>query len=218
MKKSEVLSKVYSEGVVAVVRGNSVKQATDTAEACVKGGIKIIEVTFTVPRADDIIKVLSDKYQGSEVVIGAGTVLDDVTARIAILAGAEFVVSPSLNIETIKLCNRYGVLVMAGISTPTEAVTALEYGVEILKLFPGDVHKPSGLKALKAPLPYANIMPTGGVSVENAEEWFKAGACAVGAGGNVTKGAATGDYKAVETAARELSEKVKSIIGGKVNG
>jgi 2-dehydro-3-deoxyphosphogluconate aldolase/(4S)-4-hydroxy-2-oxoglutarate aldolase len=215
MKKSEVIANVFKEGVVAVVRGKSTKQAVDTAVACVKGGIKLIEVTFTVPRADEIIKALSDMYDGTDVVVGAGTVLDDVTARIAILAGAKFVVSPALNVDTIKLCNRYGVAVMSGVSTPTEAITALEYGVEILKLFPGDIAKPNGLKAFKAPLPYANIMPTGGVSNDNVEEWFKAGACAIGAGGNITKGAESGDYAAVENASRELVLKVKSIIGGR---
>ncbi len=210
MKKFEIYQAVKKEGVVVVIRGNSVDQAIKTVEACYAGGIKIMEVTFTVPRADEIIKTLVDKYKGTDMIVGAGTVLDPETARAAILAGAQFVVSPALNVETIKLCNRYGVAVMSGIFTPTEAITALEYGVDILKLFPGDVATPKGLKALKGPLPQANIMPTGGVSLENVEEWFKAGAYAVGAGSFITKGAATGDYKAVEDISREFVTKVQN--------
>ncbi|MCR4875292.1 MAG: bifunctional 2-keto-4-hydroxyglutarate aldolase/2-keto-3-deoxy-6-phosphogluconate aldolase [Clostridia bacterium] len=213
MKKFEIYQAVKDEGVVVVIRGDSVDQAIKTVEACYAGGIKIMEVTFTVPRADEIIKTLVDKYKGTDMIVGAGTVLDPETARAAILAGAQFVVSPALNVETIKLCNRYGVAVMSGIFTPTEAITALEYGVDILKLFPGDVATPKGLKALKGPLPQANIMPTGGVSLENVDEWFKAGAYAVGAGSFITKGAKSGDYKAVEEVSREFVNKVRMVKG-----
>ncbi len=215
MKKFEIYQAVKQEGVVVVIRGDSVDQAIKTVEACYAGGIKIMEVTFTVPNADQIIKTLVEKYKGTDMIVGAGTVLDPETARAAILAGAQFVVSPALNVETIKLCNRYGVAVMSGIFTPTEAITALEYGVDILKLFPGDVATPKGLKALKGPLPQANIMPTGGVSLENVEEWFKAGAYAVGAGSFITKGAKSGDYKAVEDISREFVNKVKQVKGNK---
>lgn len=215
MKKYDVYQAIKKEGVVVVIRGNSIDQAIKTVEACYKGGIKIMEVTFTVPNADVIIKELKEKYAGTDMVVGAGTVLDPETARVAILAGAEFVVSPALNVETIKLCNRYGVPVMSGVFTPTEAVTALEYGVDIIKLFPGDVATPKGLKALKGPLPQANIMPTGGVSLENVGEWFKAGAYAVGAGSFITKGASKNDYEDVVKVSREFVEKVQSIIGGK---
>lgn len=214
MKKYEIYQAVKKEGVVVVIRGKSVEQAIKTVEACYAGGIKIIEVTFTVPRADEIIKQLVDKYKGTDMVVGAGSVLDPETARIAMLAGAQFIVSPALNVETIKMCNRYGVAVMSGVFTPTEAITALEYGVDIIKMFPGDVATPNGLKALKGPLPQANIMPTGGVSMDNVGEWFKAGAYAVGAGSFITKGAQNDDYKEVERVSREFVEKVHSIIGG----
>lgn len=214
MKKYEIYQAVKKEGVVVVIRGKSVEQAIKTVEACYAGGIKIIEVTFTVPRADEIIKQLVDKYKGTDMVVGAGSVLDPETARIAMLAGAQFIVSPALNVETIKMCNRYGVAVMSGVFTPTEAITALEYGVDIIKMFPGDVATPKGLKALKGPLPQANIMPTGGVSMDNVGEWFKAGAYAVGAGSFITKGAQNDDYKEVERVSREFVEKVHSIIGG----
>ena len=214
MNKFEVFEAVKKEGVVVVIRGNSVEQAIKSVEACYAGGIKLMEVTFTVPRADEIIKTLVDKYKGTDMVVGAGSVLDPETARAAILAGAQFIVSPALNVETMKLCNRYGVAVMPGVFSPSEAITALEYGAYIIKLFPGDVATPKGLKALKGPLPQANIMPTGGVSLENVEEWFKAGAYAVGAGSFITKGAQKGDYKAVEEVSREFVNKVHSIIGG----
>lgn len=215
MEKYRVYQAIKEQGVVVVIRGNSVEQAIKTVDACYKGGIKIIEVTFTVPRADEIIKSLTDKYAGTDMVIGAGTVLDPETARIAMLAGAKFIVSPSLNLDTVKMCNRYGIPVMTGVMTPTEAQTAMEYGVDILKMFPGDIAKPQGLKALKGPFPHANIMPTGGVSNDNVEEWFKAGAYAVGAGSFLTKDAKTGDYDKVESVCRAFVEKVQAIIGGR---
>lgn len=215
MEKYRIYETIEKLGVVAVIRGDSLDTAVKTVNACYKGGIKIIEVTFTVPGADSLIKSLTEKYKGSDMVIGAGTVLDPETARIAILAGAKFVVSPSLNIETIKMCNRYGIPVMTGIMTPTEAQTAMEYGVDVLKLFPGDIAKPAGLKALKGPFPHANIMPTGGVSAENVEEWFKAGAFAVGAGSFLTKDAKTGDYDKVTAVCKAFVDKVQSVIGGR---
>ena len=199
MEKYRIYKAIEEQGVVVVIRGKSVEQAIKTVDACYKGGIKIIEVTFTVPKADEIISKLCEKYAGTDMVVGAGTVLAPATARIAMLAGAKFIVSPSLNVDTIKTCNRYGVPVMSGVMTPTEAQTAMEYGVDILKMFPGDIAKPAGLKALKGPFPQANIMPTGGVSNDNVEEWFKAGAFAVGAGSLLTKDANDGDYAKVES-------------------
>ena len=215
MQKYNVYNTIKEQGVVVVIRGNDLQEAIKTVEACYKGGIKVIEVTFTVPRADELIKTLVDKYAGTDMLVGAGTVLDPETARVAMLAGAKFIVSPSLNVETIKICNRYGVPVMSGVMTPTEAQPAMEYGVDILKLFPGDIAKPAGLKALKGPFPHANIMPTGGVSQDNVEEWFKAGAYAVGAGSFLTKDAKTGDFDKVEKTCKAFVEKVRSIIGGR---
>ena len=215
MQKYNVYNTFKEQGVVVVIRGNNLAEAIKTVEACYQGGIKVIEVTFTVPRADELIKTLVEKYAGTDMLVGAGTVLDPETARIAMLAGAKFIVSPSLNVETIKTCNRYGVPVMSGVMTPTEAQTAMEYGVDILKLFPGDIAKPAGLKALKGPFPHANIMPTGGVSQDNVEEWFKAGAYAVGAGSFLTKDAKTGDFDKVEKTCKAFVEKVRAIIGGK---
>ena len=143
------------------------------SEACVKGGIQGIEVTFTVQSADEVIKELVSVYKTNEkVVIGAGTVLDATTARIAILAGAQFIVSPAFDEETAKLCNLYQIPYMPGCMTITEMKTALEAGVDIVKLFPGNAFGPGFIKAVKAPLPQVNIMPTGGVSLDNVEEWI----------------------------------------------
>ena len=177
-------------------------------------GVKLIEVTFTVPGADRLIAELCSRY-GDDVIVGAGSVLDPETARAAILAGAKFVFSPALNLDTIKLCNRYAVAVVPGVFSPTEAVAALEAGVNLVKLFPGDVAGPKGLKALKGPLPQLDIMPTGGVNLDNIADWFKAGAYAVGAGSFLTKGAASGDFGAVENTARELVAKIAAVRGGK---
>lgn len=211
MDKNEVFAGIKKEGVVVVVRGDSVEQALKTAEACYRGGIKFIEVTFTVPHADSIISTLCDKYKDTDMVVGAGSVLDPETARAAILAGAQFIFSPCFSEETVKLCNRYAVAVVPGVFSPTEAVKALEIGANFVKLFPGDVATPTGLKAIKGPLPQLQIMPTGGVSLANVEDWFKAGAVAVGAGSFVTKGAKKGDYDEVEKTARELVKKVAEI-------
>ncbi len=214
MNRQQVLAAIKRCGVVAVIRGDSHDKALASVDACVRGGIKLIEVTFTVPGADKLIAELCAKYDCQDVIVGAGSVLDPETARAAILAGAQFVFSPALNTDTIKLCNRYAVAVVPGIFTPTEAVAALEAGVDLVKLFPGDVAGPKGLKALKGPLPQLDIMPTGGVDLSNVADWFKAGACAVGAGSFLTKGAKTGDYAAVEQTARDLVAEIERVRGG----
>lgn len=211
------MNKINNLGAVAVVRGNSIEQGVKTAKACFEGGIKVIEVTFTLPRADKVIAALSGEFSASDMIVGAGSVLDAETARAAILAGAQFIVSPALNAETVRLCNRYGVAVIPGVFTPTEAVAAMELGVDVVKLFPADIYGPKGLKGLKAPFPNLRVMPTGGVSADNALEWFKAGAFAVGAGSSVTAGAAKDDYSAVAAESKKFADAVrraKEIING----
>lgn len=173
--------------MVAVVRGETSDKAMEIVEKCIEGGIKAIELTFTVPYAHRVIEDISRKY-GDSIILGAGTVLDSETARIALLSGAEFIVSPHFNPEVTRLCNRYRKASMAGILTITEAVEAMEAGVDILKLFPGDLFGPAFIKDIRGPLPYAQIMPTGGVSAENAGDWIRAGAVAVGAGSSLMKG------------------------------
>lgn len=211
MEKSELLLKVKNEGIVAVVRAENKDKGEKIIDAIVKGGINLIEITMTVPGAVDIIKELSLKYRDNkDIVIGAGTVLDPETARMVILAGAEFVVSPSFNPDTVKLCNRYRVPVMPGIMTVKEAIEALELGVDILKVFPGNVFGPSIISSLRGPIPQAQFMPTGGVSIDNVDKWFSAGAVAVGTGSNLTAGAKNDDYELVTKTAREFVDAVKN--------
>ena len=152
--------------------------AVDKASALVGKGVKIIEVTFRQSGAVEVIKTLAEKYKNSDVIIGAGTVLDPETARTAILAGAEFIVMPVVSEKTIKLCNRYSVACIPGIQTPNELFSALELGVDFVKLFPGNL---AMLKALKGPFPNARFMITGGVTLANIPEWLNAGASALGA-------------------------------------
>jgi 2-dehydro-3-deoxyphosphogluconate aldolase/(4S)-4-hydroxy-2-oxoglutarate aldolase len=214
MKKLNVLNQVTKSGVVAVVRADSKEEALRISEACVEGGISGIEVTFTVEGADEVIKELASVYRNhAEVVIGAGTVLDATTARIAILAGAQFVVSPSFDEETAKLCNLYQIPYMPGCMTITEMKRALESGVDIVKLFPGNAFGPDFVKAVKAPLPQVNIMPTGGVSLENVDQWIKNGCVAVGVGGNLLAPAKTGDFGKITELARQYIQKVQEARG-----
>lgn len=192
MDKLQVIETVKKIGVVAVIRGNTPEEAVQISEACIAGGITAIEVAFTTPRAHEAILTLSEKYKdNAAVVIGAGTVLDAETARMAILNGAAFVVSPAFDEATIKLCNRYRVACMPGTTTIQGVIQALELGADIVKVFPGEVVGSKFIKALKGPLPQAQMMPTGGVSIDNVGEWFKAGAVAVGAGGALTGGGKT---------------------------
>ena len=211
MKRMETIRKIAECGVVAVIRAESKEQGIKIIDAVKKGGIKALEITMTVPGAVELIKELSEIYKDEDVIIGAGTVLDPETARACILAGAKYIVSPSLNPETVKLCNRYRIPVMPGVMTVKEAIEALELGAEIIKIFPGNAYGPSIISSFKGPLPQANFMPTGGVSLDNIKDWIKAGAVAVGTGGDLTKGAKTGDYALVtETAAKFVAEVAKA--------
>ncbi len=210
MKRLQLIADIIKVGVVAVIRADSKEKGFKIVEAVKKGGIRVLEVTMTVPGAVDIIKEISDTYKDDDdVIIGAGTVLDAETARACHLAGAAFIVSPSLNIETIKLCNRYRVPVIPGAMTVKEALEALEYGVEIIKIFPGSAFGPAIVSAFKGPVPQGNFMPTGGVSLNNVQEWIKAGAVAVGTGSELTKGAASGDYDLVTETAAKIVAAVK---------
>ncbi|ERL65046.1 bifunctional 2-keto-4-hydroxyglutarate aldolase/2-keto-3-deoxy-6-phosphogluconate aldolase [Schleiferilactobacillus shenzhenensis] len=214
MQKVDRLMRLQKAGVVAVVRGDSPEVAEKTADAVIAGGVTAIELTFTVPHADQVIANLTKKYADDKsVVIGAGTVLDPATARVAMIAGAEFVVSPSFNPETAKMCNLYATPYTPGCMSPTEMQQALESGVDLVKLFPGAVMKPAMVKAVLAPFPYLSIMPTGGVNVDNMAEWFAAGVALVGAGSNLTAGAKTGDYAAVTAQAKKYQAKLAEIRG-----
>ena len=209
MHKWTALSRIVDAGLVAVVRASSAEVAAHIAEACIEGGVSALEITFTVPGAQDVIASLSRRYSGQQLLIGAGSVLDSETARIAILAGAHFVVAPALNSSTAKLCSRYQIPYMPGASTPGEIVEALEAGADIVKVFPGETLGPGFVKAVLGPLPHAPLMPTGGVTIENVGDWIRAGCVAVGAGGSLTAGAKTGNYRSITDAARRFVEKIK---------
>lgn len=207
MKKMERLTRIEHAGVVAVVREDSQKRAIEAARAVVKGGIKGIEVTFSVPQADQVIAQLKEEYQNdSSVAIGAGTVLDAVTARLAILAGAEFIVSPCFDQATAEMCNLYQVPYLPGCMTITEMQQAMKSGADIVKLFPANNFTPQMIKAAKAPLPHVNIMPTGGVNLENIAAWKQAGAIVVGVGGNLFKGVKDDNYELVSQTAKQYIE------------
>jgi len=211
--KNAILQKIVDAGLVAVVRAESAEQAEKIADACVKGGVAAIEITFTVPGAAETIKALAAAYKGGEIIVGAGTVLDAETARAAILAGAQYVVSPALNVDTVRLCNRYQVPVMPGAMTLKEIIEAMEAGADIVKLFPGEALGPSFVKAVKGPLPQAPLMPTGGVSLENVGDWIKAGCVAVGVGGNLTAGAQKGDWQSITDLSRQFIAKIRAARG-----
>ncbi|MDI3530020.1 MAG: 2-dehydro-3-deoxyphosphogluconate aldolase / (4S)-4-hydroxy-2-oxoglutarate aldolase [Thermoanaerobacter sp.] len=184
MKDYEVLNKIKELGICAIVRGTSADSLCRITDALIEGGVNAIEVTFNTPGAAGMIEELVKKYS-DQMLIGAGTVLDAETARIAILSGASFILSPSLNLEMIRMCQRYSVLPVPGISTPTEAVVAWENGAKIVKVFPAGVFGPNYIKQLKGPLSQIDMMAVGAVSIDNFGDFIKAGACSAGIGGEL---------------------------------
>jgi 2-dehydro-3-deoxyphosphogluconate aldolase/(4S)-4-hydroxy-2-oxoglutarate aldolase len=207
--KVQVLSRVVESGLVAIVRTDSPDQAARIADACAEGGVAALEITFTVPGAASVITELVKRYKADQITIGAGTVLDPETARIAILAGAQFLVSPALSGETARLANRYQIPYMPGADTVRDVIEAMECGADIVKVFPGETLGPAFIRDVKAPLPQASLMPTGGVSIENAATWIKAGAVALGVGGHLIAGAKTGDFKSITELARRFIEVIR---------
>lgn len=209
MSKIENLKRIEESGIVAVVRAESSEQALKIAEAVKAGGIQAIEITMTVPGAIEVIKELSRTYINGEILIGAGSVLDAETARFCLLAGAEYIVSPAFDAETIKLCNRYQKIVIPGAMTVTEVLRAMEAGADIVKIFPATLFGPKIIKAIKGPLPQAILLPTGGVDLNNVAEWITAGSFAVGVGSVLTAGAKKGDYDEVTRTAKEFIKKIR---------
>jgi 2-dehydro-3-deoxyphosphogluconate aldolase/(4S)-4-hydroxy-2-oxoglutarate aldolase len=204
------LERVLDRCIVAVIRAESPDSLVDVAEALVAGGVEVMEVTFTVPRATQVLERVTEKL-GSRVLMGAGTVLDSETARAAILSGAEFIVSPAVNLAVIELCRRYSKLVMPGALTPTEVLTAWQAGADIVKIFPSELTGPKYIKALRAPLPQVRMMPTGGVNLDTAVDFLKAGSCALGIGSSLVepKAVVSGDLKRIESLARQYVEIVR---------
>lgn len=212
MSRHEDLQTVLDQGIVAIIRASSGEQLVDVAEALYEGGISVLEVTFTVPNVLEILAAVR-KRLGKKVLLGAGTVLDPETCRAAILAGAEFVVAPVVNLDVIRLCHRYDKLIMPGALTPTEVLTAWEAGADVIKIFPADIGGPGYLKSLRGPLPQVRMLPTGGVNLDTCADFLNAGACAVGLGSALVndKMLKTGDMSTLRDLARQYVEIVRTV-------
>jgi 2-dehydro-3-deoxyphosphogluconate aldolase/(4S)-4-hydroxy-2-oxoglutarate aldolase len=210
MSKETHLRHVLDCGIVAVVRSQDSQQLVEVVRALADGGVTVAEITMTVPGALDVVRQVRQAL-GDKVLLGAGTILDPETARAALLAGAEYIVAPTVNLEVIKLCQRYDKLVMPGAFTPTEILTAWEAGADIVKVFPADVVGPAFFKAVRGPLPQVRLMPTGGVDLTTAAEFLKAGACCLGVGGQLVepKAVAEGNFTRIRDLARQYAGIVK---------
>lgn len=209
MDRAEQVRRMIDAGVIAVVRSPDSQQLVEVAKALAEGGVSVMEITFSVPDALGVIRRVRQEMS-DRVLLGAGTVLDPETARAAILAGAEFIVAPTLNLETIRLCHRYDKAVLPGALTPTEILTAWEAGADIVKVFPAEVVGPAFFKALRGPLPQVRLMPTGGVDLNTAAEFLRAGACCLGVGGQLVdpKAVAAGDFARI----RDLAKQYVNIV------
>lgn len=216
MDRNQIIATIEELGVIPVVRASSADEAMRAIDAIKEGGISVLEITMTVPGAVGVIEEVVKRY-GDAATVGAGTVLDPETARICILAGAQFVVSPALNVETIAMCRRYGVPIMPGALTPTEVVTAWSAGADFVKVFPaGSVGGASYIKNLKGPLPQIKLIPTGGVSLTTAADFIKAGASALGVGTDLVdvKAIRAGNAQIVTDRARQFLEIVREARAG----
>jgi 2-dehydro-3-deoxyphosphogluconate aldolase / (4S)-4-hydroxy-2-oxoglutarate aldolase len=211
MDKSQIINKIEETGLVPVVRASSSDEAMRVIDAIKEGGVSVLEITMTVPGAIKVIEEVVKKF-GAEATVGAGTVLDPETARACILAGAQFVVSPALNLDTIALCRRYSVPVMPGALTPTEVVTAWQAGADFVKVFPcGSMGGASYIKNLKGPLPHIKFIPTGGVSLKTAADFIKAGSSALGVGTDLVdvKAIRAGEAHVVTERAKQFTEIIR---------
>jgi 2-dehydro-3-deoxyphosphogluconate aldolase/(4S)-4-hydroxy-2-oxoglutarate aldolase len=215
MSRERDLQRVVDCGIVAVVRFSDPGPLVEVMKALADGGVTVAEVTFTVPNALDVIRE-AKRQLGDRVLLGAGTVLDPETARAAFLAGAEFVVAPTVNLDVIRVCRRYDKLVMPGAFTPTEVVAAWEAGADIVKVFPAEVVGPAFFKALRGPLPQVKLMPTGGVDLTTAAEFLKAGAVCLGVGSQMVdpKLVAAGDFARITALAKQFVDVVKRHRAG----
>ncbi|MFC1692251.1 bifunctional 4-hydroxy-2-oxoglutarate aldolase/2-dehydro-3-deoxy-phosphogluconate aldolase [Candidatus Latescibacterota bacterium] len=211
LSKHEVLTILRDTGVVGVIRTEKPKDLVAVSRAIRKGGVKFIEITMTVPGAIGIIEEAVKELKDEDVFIGAGTVLDPETARAAIIAGSSFIVAPVLNIDVVKLCKRYGIVVMPAGFTPLEIFTAWQAGADVVKVFPANQGGPQFFKDVKGPLPQIELLPTGGVNLETAPEFIKAGACAVGVGGAMVgkQLIVDGDFETITNNTRKFLEIVK---------
>lgn len=210
--KEIILEKLKKDLLVAVIRGDNDDDAYEISKKVIEGGIKIIELTFSTPYIENTIERMSKEYSNNDdVLIGAGTVLDDITARIAIMKGAKFIVSPHLDVNIAKVCNRYGILYMPGCQSVTEIVKALESGADIVKLFPGDLLGINYIKNVKGPIKHAKMMPSGGVSIDNMDKWLDGGAYALGVGSALTKNIKTLGYESVKEETKKFVDRLNEI-------
>lgn len=203
-----MLNKLKNEGIVAVVRGNSHEEALKYIDASIKGGIKAIEITYSIPNTSDLIDMVCDKYE--EAIVGAGSVLNKKMAMEAVKSGAKYIVSPGFNQEVNDYCKEINMPYMPGCMTITEVMYAMEQGNEIIKLFPAEIYGPKFIKAIKAPIPHVQIMPTGGVTVDNVTEWFENGVVCVGVGSSLFK---SGDSEEIAALASQFVEKINAYKG-----
>lgn len=206
MKDYQVLEIIKNTGICAIVRGTSADALCKIADSLKAGGVKAIEVTFNTPGAAEMIKELSKKYS-NDMIIGAGTVLDTETARVAIMSGASFVLSPSLNVDVMRMCQRYSVLPVPGVCTPTEILTAWENGAQVVKIFPAGALGSRYIKEVRGPFSHIDMMAVGGVNVDNTADYIKAGACSVGIGSELV------DKKLVEAGSfAEITRRAEAFI------
>ncbi len=214
MSRETTLKRILDGGIVAVVRAESGEALAAVVRALAEGGVTAAEITFTVPDAVEVIRTVRREL-GDSVVLGAGTVLDPETARAAMLAGAEYIVSPTVNLDVIRLCRRYDTVVMPGALTPTEVLAAWEAGADVVKIFPADLGGPAYLKALRGPLPQVRLMPTGGVDLATAHGFLKAGACCLGVGGSLVEpeAVASGNLARLRDLATQFAAIVRTFRG-----
>jgi 2-dehydro-3-deoxyphosphogluconate aldolase/(4S)-4-hydroxy-2-oxoglutarate aldolase len=214
MSKEDQLRRLLGGGIVAIVRSPDSNLLVEVARALADGGVDVVEITMSVPNALDVLRQVRQAL-GERLLLGAGTVLDTETARAVLLAGAEFIVAPTLNLDVIRLCQRYDKLVMPGAYTPTEILTAWEAGADIVKVFPADTVGPTFFKALRGPLPQIRLMPTGGVDLTTAADFLKAGACCLGVGSQLVdpKLVADKNFTRIRDLARQYVRIVKDVRG-----
>lgn len=207
---TSVLGKIKEHKIVSIIRGTGTQDVLPVAKALLAGGVKVLEVTLNTPGALDAIRQLRDEFR-DELAVGAGTVLDSVSARAALLAGASFIISPSLDIETIRLTKRYGAVSIPGAYTPTEILTAYEHGADIVKIFPADSLSPSFVKGIRGPLPQIPLMPTGGIDLNNIKAYIDAGAVAVGIGSSLVPAQWPANSHTLEELAQTAARFVRAI-------
>ncbi len=209
LKKYKILNQLHENYLVAVVRGNDEDETKKIVDEIIKGGFKNIEITFTVPNAEEVINQVHKQY-GDDIVLGAGTVLDAATAQIAINKGAQYIVSPHLDTNISKLCNVYSIPYLPGCSSATEIIEALRYGSDLIKLFPGGQLGAGFIKDIKGPVPNVELMPSGGVNLNNVSDWIEKGSFAVGIGGDLTKEFTGNNYEVISEKAQKYVEAVRN--------